>query len=301
VLGLIMLWLPISSSGFYERDAAFYQGELIDAFSIMDKEMDDQSEMLSMMDQGGVSKTLLASRMIRTPDFISKIEPNKKRLIPLFPLINKWYRDDPSTYINFIEKVSYRFDQLRGASDMVLLALEPTFVTGKFDIGFDDDRVRAVVKVVERNDWPLIIRMNIATLPPDQRHQRVDALSQWLSKNSSIDVVLLHLVQLGIAELEPLLKKHPRLYVTLSHANPEFEEPEMVVFTAGELDPQWRRLMEAYPDRFIFAMGNFGKLDWHQDQYVNQIKWWRSGLMSLSPVTADAIAHGNARRLWNIR
>jgi hypothetical protein len=87
----------------------------------------------------------------------------------------------------------------------------------------------------------------------------------------------------------------------LSHANPEFEKPEMIVFTGGEIDPEWRRLMEAYPKRFIFALGNFGKLDWDHDQYVNQIKWWRSGLTALTPETADAIARDNARQLWNIR
>ena len=301
LLGLILFGFPVLLSAFYEGNPAFYQGELIDAFSIMDKGMDNPKQMLSLMNRGGVSKTLVAPRLIKLPDFLDKLKPYKKRLIPLFPLVNKWYRNDPSTYIHRVGKMSNRFDYLQGSGDLMLLALEPTFVTGKFDISFDDDRVRAAVRVVENNDWPLIIRMNTATLPPDRQRQRLDALNRWLSENSSVDVVLLHLAQLGITELEPLLKRHSRLYVTLSHANPEFEEPEMVVFTGGDLDPEWRRLMQAYPDRFIFAMGNFGKLDWHQDQYVNQIKWWRSGLISLPPVTADAIAHGNAKRLWKIQ
>jgi hypothetical protein len=219
VLGLIMLWLPISSSGFYEGNPAFYQGEMIDAFSIMDKGMDNPKEMLSMMDEGGVSQTLLASRMIKLPDFISKVKSYEKRLIPLLPLINKWFLNDPATYIERLGKMSNRFGDMQGSGDLMLLVKDPTLTTSVFDIKFSDDRVRAATRAVERNDWPLIIRMNTATIPPDQQRQWVGALNQWLSENSSIDVVLLHLAQLDVTILEPMLKQHPRLHVMLSHAN----------------------------------------------------------------------------------
>jgi hypothetical protein len=296
-----MLLLPVSSSGFYEGDPAFYQGEMIDAFSIMDKGIGNPKEMLSMMDEGGVSKTLLASRMIKISDFISKVKPYKKRLIPLFPLINKWFLNHKEAYIDRLGKMSKRFGDMRGSGDLMLLVREPTLITSVFDIKLNDDRVRAVTRAAERNSWPLIIRINIATMPPGQQQHRVTSLNQWLSENSSIDVVLLNLAQLDVATLDPMFKRHPRLHVMLSYANPEFEEPAMTVFTGGEIDPKWRHLMEAYPERFIFALGNFGKLDWNLDQYINQIKWWRSGLTRLNSTTADAIAHGNARRLWKLQ
>jgi hypothetical protein len=63
-----------------------------------------------------------------------------------------------------------------------------------------------------------------------------------------------------------------------------------------------RRLEEThvrYPERFVLAFDNVWPEYW-SDLYVERARLWRHALSELPTSVAEAIAHGNAERLWNI-
>ncbi len=102
--------------------------------------------------------------------------------------------------------------------------------------------------------------------------------------------------------LKGMLDRHPNLYADLSTLNPVW----LKLAGRQALPPgcqieslEWIRLMEAYPDRFLF-----GTDPWFIEAYVRLpdiTTWVKDNVFSqLSPETAEAIDHGNAERLFSI-
>jgi len=102
--------------------------------------------------------------------------------------------------------------------------------------------------------------------------------------------------------LKGMLDRHPNLYADLSALSPVwYKLAGMQALPPGlQIEsPEWIRLMEAYSDRLLFGVdASFVKA------YVGLpdiVAWVKDNVFSqLSPQTAEAIAHGNAERLFGI-
>jgi len=103
-----------------------------------------------------------------------------------------------------------------------------------------------------------------------------------------------------------VLAGHPNVRITLS----KLEQPQVslsdeekasqlggaIVDDCGTLLPEWRALLEAYPDRFLFATDAHKAARW--EKYADVVKRWRLILGQLPIGLAERIAWRNAEALY---
>ena len=85
-----------------------------------------------------------------------------------------------------------------------------------------------------------------------------------------------------------MLKKHPRLYADLAFRSDYAQ--------GGQLDPAWRSLFEAFPERFMAGTDTYTPERW---AYVGEYaKWVREWLARLPLPLRERIAYKNAQGLF---
>jgi predicted TIM-barrel fold metal-dependent hydrolase len=89
-------------------------------------------------------------------------------------------------------------------------------------------------------------------------------------------------------KLAGLLERHPNLIGELSYRHD--------VAIDGRLAPQWRALLERFPDRFVVGSDTWVNARW--SRYGEIIEQYRGWLAQLPPAVAAMIAHGNGERLF---
>jgi predicted TIM-barrel fold metal-dependent hydrolase len=125
------------------------------------------------------------------------------------------------------------------------------------------------------------------------------------------------------SQVEHMISSHSNLYVTLSKrelkrykklwisyddddlggfamVNPDFTSKVdgAIVNSDGKLFPEWKQLLETYPDRFMFATDCHKQLRWKA--YKKIVDRWRNILGQLELSTARYIAYENAERIYKI-
>lgn len=85
-----------------------------------------------------------------------------------------------------------------------------------------------------------------------------------------------------------MLKRHPNLWADLAFRSDHA--------SGGKVDPDWRRLFEEFPDRFMVGTDTFTPERWH---YIEEhAKWSRAWLADLPRPLAEQIAYRNAEALF---
>jgi hypothetical protein len=170
----------------------------------------------------------------------------------------------------------------------------PGFVFG------DNPDLQGVYAAAEATGAPLNIHTDLA------KPENIAALEAAAKAHPKAKVILAHLGWTAGPELiGRLLAAHPNLYTDVSI---RFDAPGSLAWRNNGLDlsiltkdgavpPDWRGLMERYPDRFLFAMdiNSFGP------RYTITEELVRVGRHALGPLpkrVREAIAHGNAERLF---
>lgn len=107
-------------------------------------------------------------------------------------------------------------------------------------------------------------------------------------------------------QVRTVLSSHANVMVTLSkkekdqRALSSEEKEEMlggaIVDNCGMLLPEWRDLFEQYPDRFMFAIDAHKDFRWAK--YAKVVQQWRRILGQLPGPIAQALAWGNAGRVY---
>jgi len=160
-----------------------------------------------------------------------------------------------------------------------------------------------------------LMRLSAATQRPVLMHmewhpESVQQLSRLLEQHPDGMVTLAHCGKTTrAADIRAFLQRHRNVVCDLAFRSWPQEEPDYkrfpertIFWSAGPtwkawLDPQWKALIEDYPDRFMAAIDDTH--DWAQyDEVVRSI---REGLLAqLSPPTMAKVAHENARRIFRL-
>jgi predicted TIM-barrel fold metal-dependent hydrolase len=151
---------------------------------------------------------------------------------------------------------------------------------------------------------PALVHMG--TRPPgeDQAALPAEWLADWeraLEQTPSTTFIWAHSGPSRPEVLRGLLERHPNLYADLSALNPVFFEvrgravpPELMID-----GPDWIQLLEDHSDRFLFGTDNYTA-----EAYTGTadlVAYVRDEVFSqLSAEAIEAIAHGNAERVYNI-
>jgi len=107
-------------------------------------------------------------------------------------------------------------------------------------------------------------------------------------------------------QVQTVLSSHANVMITLSKkesaqlALSSQEKTEKLggalLDGCGELLPEWRALLEEYPDRFMFATDAHKDFRWAK--YAEIVNRWRLILGQLPKPVAHALAWGNAERIY---
>lgn len=107
-------------------------------------------------------------------------------------------------------------------------------------------------------------------------------------------------------QVNTVLSSHTNVMITLSkkekdqQALSSEEKEEMlggsIVDSCGILLPEWRKLIEMYPDRFMFATDAHKDYRWFK--YTKIVKQWRGILGQLPDPIAQSLAWRNAERVY---
>ncbi len=140
--------------------------------------------------------------------------------------------------------------------------------------------------------------------------ESVAQLSELLAEFPQANVVLSHCGKITVAEdLRPFFQKHSNVYCDLGYrSSPQGEnesrkDPRRMIYWSSNLlrkadiKPDWLKLVEDFPDRFMLAIDDV--VSW--DQYDQVVVATREGVLAkLTPVTAEKVAYRNAVKLFGL-
>jgi predicted TIM-barrel fold metal-dependent hydrolase len=275
----------------------------------------DLDKVIRLLKKGKVSRVILswrfpwASSSRLDPDPVLELASKYPDLIvPAIGTKGLEYMNAPSDWVARIRDFA-AIEQFKAIAELHIYHEEK----GKKHGGGDAPRVFVLpsdikilnaMGVAKERGWPLVLHIESANLNGEQRRRVFAELKDLFWKNPDQPFVLIHMALLEPNDAEALIRDHPNVYFITSRANPltgkNYNFIDMFEGGTGPtLDERWRRLIVAYPDRFVLGFDNVAKNDW-SDRYLQQISLWRNALVRLPRDVAEAVAHGNAERLWHL-
>lgn len=275
----------------------------IDAHSQVDHKIDNMQLILDRMDKTGVYTTILAARSRRRPTEVADFaEQHPKRIIAAVRTKSGAYIKGKKKYY---KKISKQVDsgRYRGMAEVLLFHAQKGDKAPEVYILPDDERVQYALQAAQKNGWPFVIHIEFASLDSDGRAEFMAAMEKLLSSNPDQPFLLNHMGQLPSADVQRLIKRHANIHFLTAHTTPvairNSRQPWVNLFEGGKLASNWKTLMVAHPDRFVFALDNVWAEHW-QDFYLEKMAVWRGAVADLPEEVAHAFAHGNAERLWKL-
>jgi len=255
------------------------------------------------MDQAGVACTILSAGMtstigIITPEELVSFASNYLgRIIPAvrtkivtgedyYKLLEK--QMIMSQFGAMAEVLMYHAAE-KGGRTTILVVAHPT-----------DKSVQTALKYALDKEWPFIMHIEFKGAG-SQRDVFMSELNVLLGQYPEHPFVLIHMGQLDRAVVQQLIEAHGNIYFITSHSAPGYAQsaPWTNMFDGRNLSADWKQLIIKHPDRFIMGFDMVWPEQWGQP-YLNEVALWREAIKELPVEVANALAHGNAERLWHL-
>ncbi|MCC7276594.1 MAG: amidohydrolase [Alphaproteobacteria bacterium] len=119
-------------------------------------------------------------------------------------------------------------------------------------------------------------------------HSDADAVDRLFRQDPQARILWAHSGFDRPAGVRAMLQRHRHLWADLAFRSDHAP--------GGRLDPEWRALLEEFPERFMVGTDTFAPERWH---YIGQhARWSRGWLAELPPALAERIAFRNAEALF---
>jgi predicted TIM-barrel fold metal-dependent hydrolase len=288
---------------------------LIDAHSQFDDGVSFE-QVVNLIDQGGISRVILSTRGGREPENAADLaDLHPERVIPAVRTKGGAYQENRlDDFLNFLAR-QVNSDRFKAMAEVLLYHAQKGSRAPKVVVRGGDPRVQSALAHALQQGWPFIVHIEFAAaftdtedpswdpVFPSMGDQFMADLEVLLSENPDHPFVLIHMGQLGSDVVCQLVESHENIYFMTSHANPivieESRQPWTNMFDGDRLSPDWEELILEHPRRFILGFDNVFPEHWGEF-YLDQIALWRGALKWLPIEVAEAVAHGNAERLWNL-
>ncbi|MGE4220917.1 MAG: amidohydrolase family protein [Alphaproteobacteria bacterium] len=192
------------------------------------------------------------------------------------------------------------------APDLIVPVLRPYRARGELGTWFRDETVIAHLEErLARNRYAGIGEFHVfgedADLPVMRKvvelarehglflhaHSDADAVERIFAQDPQARVLWAHSGFDRPERIRAMLDRYPTLWADLAFRSEHA--------TGGKVDPAWRALFEAHPDRFMVGTDTYTPERWHY--VVEQARFSREWLADLPPDLAARISHLNARAL----
>ena len=224
---------------------------LIDAHSQMDPDVDIE-RVVSLMDHGGIYRTLLSNHMGRPwtdiNDFAKRFPG---RIIPAVRVKGPGYfRNDMDRYLRQLMP-PIESGTFKALAEVHLWHDSAGGKYMEFKYSFDDPIVQRTLQEAKRGGWPFIIHIEFNSLSRSNYKTYMDGLGSFLQANPDHPFVLIHMAQLEAGPAVKLLAAHQNLHFMTSHASPSYQggpKPFINMFEGESLKPEWKALIAKYPE-----------------------------------------------------
>lgn len=284
---------------------------IIDAHSQVPHRYEDLDEVIRLMGQGGVVRTILSSKgPVTAKQLVSFASKYPGRIIPAVRTKHRFYQENDERFEKFLKK-QVNIPQFGAMAEVLMYHAQKGLrrVRAPQVIVYpDDERVLVALKYAMKKKWPFVVHIEFRRAGPlrDEFMKRFEAL---LTRYRKHPFVLMHMGQLDHIAVRRLLEAYDNIYFIASHSTSieassiaavrESDDPRTNMFDGDHLSGEWKQLMIEHPERFILGFDNVWPEHWGQ-YYLDQIKLWREAIKELQPEVAHSFAHGNAERLWRL-
>jgi predicted TIM-barrel fold metal-dependent hydrolase len=294
---------------------------LVDAHSQVDATV-SMDRVLSALNEAGISRVILSSLhgSSRTPDIMALAAAHPDRITPSIGLkggFRAGFIEDAARAQRILTEMGAN-PRFGAISEMMIWHEQKGQRAPQVEQSFDAPQVRAGFALALDRHWPIVLHIEFGFARETGHYdQEMRGLEHLLAEYPQHPIALTHMGQLGPGEARRLIEAHENIYFLVSHANPLFIErsggsmrggrmpgrsgriPWTNLFSGSSLAAQWRELMLAHPQHFVFALDSVYDEDWGPF-YVSQVRLWRKALDGLPGDVANAIGHHNAELLWHL-
>ncbi len=275
----------------------------IDAHSQMDPNVDIE-RVISLMNHGGIYRTLLSNHMGRPwTDINNYAKRFPGRIIPAVRVKGLGYlRNDMNRYLKQLLP-PIKSGNFKALAEVHLWHDSDGGKYTEVKYSFNDPIIQRTLKEAKSGGWPFIIHIEFNSLGHNDYQEYMDGLGHFLKANPGHPFVLIHMAQLEAEPAAKLLAAYSNLHFLTSHASPSYQrggKPFINMFDGDSLKQEWKALIARYPDRFVFALDNVFSFFWTPDRFLSKMRLWWKAVAELPPEQAHLLAHGNAERLWKL-
>jgi hypothetical protein len=281
---------------------------LIDTHSQV--EGSEVSLVIQVMDRGGVYRMLLSAiGDLPQRAVIDLAQQSSGRIIPAVTTKGPGYATaNPGPYYARLAS-QINSGQFAAMAEVLIYHAAKADGSPAKIVSPQDQQVQTALQNALTRGWPFIMHIEFAAIAAlDGSEERAKFMRQFeavVSAHPEHPFLLTHMGQLRANEVERLILAHPNLHFQTSATIPGLAarsgQPWVNLFSGSVLAPEWRRLVIAHPDRFVFAIDCIGNGFRHPEAYcLRSVAFWRWALGVLPRTVAEAVAHGNAERIWKL-
>ncbi len=285
-----------------------YVGPMFDAMAQIDAGM--YNTVIESLDGSGIYRMALFARLHRKGNGESDVLSLKKRFAQRFVMgTPKLFdqRDDLTDYfvrntLSYLQDERYQFvgeimfahaDKIHG---------EQT-ARGERYVAPDGKNVIKLLTALEKRNVPVMTHWEVYDWNRDWPE-----FHALYSRFPGVTFIWPHAGFASAEQVQIVLSSHSNVMITLSkkekdqNALSSEEKDEMlggaIVDNCGKLLPEWRDLIEKFPDRFMFATDAHKGFRWAK--YAKVVKKWRLILGQLPDHVAQTLAWRNAERVYGV-
>jgi len=282
-------------------DNAPWRGPIIDAHSQIDQHV-DLGQVISMLDDAGVSRVILAARGKVKPGQIARLARTyPDRITASVRTKGRTYADNHPKFYKLL-KAQRGMPEFRAMAEIILWHARKGNKAPKWVVAASSPQVQAALNLVYERGWPAVLHYEFRAAG-GETDGLMSELVGLLRAKPAQPYVLTHMGQVDLDQARTLLENHTNLHFIPSWSNsittPLSKQPWTNLFDGRRLSAAWQALIIKYPNQFILGFDNVFDDHWG-DLYVRQVGLWREALAALPGDVAHAVAHGNAERLWKL-
>ncbi len=293
------LLLALPSVGAAQQMPDLY---FVDAHSQMARGL-DPATIIPQMDKAGVWHVILSARNDRNPtDVADFASPHPDRVTAAVRTKGGAFNHNKPLYKKLLKSQTDN-PVFKAIAEVILFHAAKGNKAPAIEVSATSPQNLMALKAAKKKGWPFVLHYEFAAAGWDKKDLMTE-MEALVAEHADHPFLLIHMGQLDAEEVARLIGAHPNLSFMTSHSNPVSiaenpGQPWSRLFEGETLAPKWKALIEKHPDRFVLAFDNVWPEYWGR-MFLEQASVWRKALAELPPNVAQAVAHGNAERLWKI-